>query len=118
MRRLLAFALLVLVVRAATTQEKKDDFPPIPTIDLKLKNPVEYGADVEPIFRAKCFSCHGEKRPRAGLDLRSKAALLKGGANGTALKPGSLKDSILWEKIRTDEPTTHSAPRSSSGCTL
>jgi Protein of unknown function (DUF1553)/Protein of unknown function (DUF1549)/Planctomycete cytochrome C len=57
---------------------------------------------VLPIFAAKCLRCHGDKRQKGGLDLRSKAALLKGGENGAALKPGSLKDSILWEKIRTD----------------
>ena len=58
---------------------------------------------VLPIFEAKCFNCHGDKRQRGGLDLRTKAAILKGGENGASLKPGSLKDSILWEKIRTDE---------------
>src|SRR6185369_13804633 len=58
---------------------------------------------VLPIFKAKCFSCHGDKRQRGGLDLRTKAAIIKGGESGTSLKPGSLKDSLLWEKIRTDE---------------
>src|SRR5262245_33894404 len=58
---------------------------------------------VLPIFQAKCLNCHGEKRQRGGLDLRSRAAIVKGGESGTALKPGSIKDSLLWEKIRTDE---------------
>lgn len=58
---------------------------------------------VLPIFEAKCLKCHGEKRQRGGLDLRTKAAMLKGGENGSALTPKSLKGSLLWEKIRTDE---------------
>src|SRR5688572_22587174 len=58
---------------------------------------------VLPIFQAKCLSCHGEKRQRGGLDLRTKSAIVKGGESGTSLKPGSLKESLLWEKIRTDE---------------
>jgi len=58
---------------------------------------------VLPIFQAKCLSCHGEKKQRGGLDLRTKSGIVKGGETGTALKPGSLKDSLLWEKIRTDE---------------
>ena len=57
---------------------------------------------VLPIFAAKCLRCHGDKRQRGGLDLRTKAALLKGGEYGAVLKPGSLKDSVLWEKIRSD----------------
>src|SRR5438046_6130105 len=58
---------------------------------------------VLPIFQAKCFNCHGEKRQRGGLDLRTKATIVKGGERGSSLKPGSLKDSLLWDKIRTDE---------------
>ncbi len=56
-----------------------------------------------PIFQAKCLNCHGDKRQRGGLDLRSKSATVKGGDSGVSLKAGTLKDSVLWEKIRTDE---------------
>ena len=64
---------------------------------------LSFEKSVLPIFQAKCFNCHGEKRQRGGLDVRNKAAILKGGESGAVLKPSSLKDSILWEKIRTDE---------------
>ena len=67
------------------------------------KDALPFEKSVLPIFQAKCFNCHGEKKQRGGLDMRTKAAILKGGENGTALKSMSLKDSILWEKIRTDE---------------
>src|SRR5437870_2306916 len=63
---------------------------------------LSFEKSVLPIFEAKCLRCHGEKRQRGGLDLRSKAGMLKGGDNGAALKPGSLKGSLLWEQIRTD----------------
>src|SRR6185312_12155585 len=64
---------------------------------------LSFEKSVLPIFQAKCLNCHGEKRQKGGLDLRVKSAILKGGESGSALKPGSLKGSILWEKIRTDE---------------
>src|SRR5262245_4179932 len=64
---------------------------------------LSFEKSVLPIFQAKCFNCHAEKRQRGGLDLRTKAAVVKGGESGSALKAGSLKDSLLWEKIRTDE---------------
>jgi hypothetical protein len=58
---------------------------------------------VLPIFQAKCLSCHGEKRQKARLDVRTKSAILKGGDSGPSLKLGSLKDSLLWDKIHSDE---------------
>ena len=67
------------------------------------KDALPFERSVLPIFRAKCLQCHGEKKQRGKLDLRTKAAMLKGGESGVALKPGSLQASLLWEKIRSDE---------------
>jgi hypothetical protein len=64
---------------------------------------LSFEKSVLPIFEAKCLRCHGEKKQKAMLDLRTKAGLLEGGETGAALKPGSLKESLLWEKIRTDQ---------------
>jgi len=64
---------------------------------------VLFERDVLPVFRARCWNCHGDKKQKAGLDLRSKAALVHGGESGPALTPGSLKDSLLWEKIASDK---------------
>src|SRR4051812_18825513 len=38
-----------------------------------------FSRDVLPVLQAKCLSCHGGEKQKAGLDLRSKAAALKGG---------------------------------------
>src|SRR5438105_1310261 len=67
------------------------------------KESLPFEKSVLPIFEAKCLRCHGDKKQRGKLDLRSKAAILKGGESGVALKPGSLKGSLLWEKIHSDE---------------
>jgi hypothetical protein len=67
------------------------------------KQALTFEKSVLPIFASKCLSCHGDKKQRALLDLRTKTAALKGGESGAAVKPGSLKDSLLWEKIRTDQ---------------
>jgi hypothetical protein len=64
---------------------------------------LSFEKSVLPIFEAKCLRCHGEKKQKGMLDLRTKSSLLRGGENGPALKPRSLKDSLLWEKIRTDQ---------------
>jgi mono/diheme cytochrome c family protein len=56
--------------------------------------------DVRPLFRAKCWRCHGEKGRKADLDLTTVAGALKGGESGPAIVPGKPDDSILFEKVR------------------
>ena len=55
--------------------------------------------DVETILSAKCWVCHGRREQRAGLDLRSHSALLKGGRSGPALVPGNPEASLLVQRI-------------------
>jgi hypothetical protein len=59
--------------------------------------------DVLPLFEAKCLRCHGAEKQRAGLDLRTKAGLLRGGDSGPAVTPGSPERSELWIKIAADK---------------
>src|SRR5579872_719438 len=59
--------------------------------------------DILPIFQAKCLRCHGEQKPKAKLDLRTKATILKGGETGPALVPGAAPKSLLWEKVSDDK---------------
>ena len=59
--------------------------------------------EIEPILKAHCYACHGIDMPKAGLDLRTRAGMLKGGKNGPALNPGSIKDSLIWINISTDK---------------
>ena len=60
---------------------------------------------VEPIFRNKCFQCHGaDKVKRKGeLDLRSVSRMLQGGDSGSALIPGKLENNLIWEKVVSGE---------------
>jgi hypothetical protein len=58
--------------------------------------------NVLPIFEKRCISCHGTPRKRGGLDMRTMAALLKGGENGPSLVPGKPEQSLLWETIATN----------------
>src|SRR5262245_36480909 len=41
--------------------------------------PVSYETDIRPLLAHHCWECHGEKKRKAELDLRSKAGMLKGG---------------------------------------
>ena len=66
-------------------------------------DPPTFEKDLLPLFQARCLKCHGAEQQKADLDMRSKAALLKGGESGPAVKPGSPSESVLWEYISKDQ---------------
>ncbi|HVX10358.1 MAG TPA: PSD1 and planctomycete cytochrome C domain-containing protein [Pirellulales bacterium] len=59
--------------------------------------------DVIPILLRRCSACHGRHRQEAGLDLRTKASLLRGGKSGPAIVPGRADDSLVVRRIRAGE---------------
>lgn len=56
--------------------------------------------DIIPIMLRRCSACHGLRRQEAGLDLRTKAAMLRGGKSGPAIVPGQPDESRIIKKIR------------------
>jgi mono/diheme cytochrome c family protein len=56
--------------------------------------------DVLPILLVHCTVCHGARRREAGLDLRSRAAMLQGGKSGPALRPGRPDQSLMLKRIQ------------------
>ena len=46
-----------------------------------------------------CLECHGGKTTRAGFDLSSRGALMKGGERGAAIIAGKPAESLLYQKI-------------------
>src|ERR1700675_3023632 len=59
--------------------------------------------DVLPILTKQCLGCHGGLRQKGGLDLRTMAAMLKGGRSGPAVKSGDVNGSLMWQRIAADE---------------
>ncbi len=60
----------------------------------------QFEKDVLPLLSARCLKCHGGTKPKAGLDLQTRAGMLKGGESGAALTPGSAAKSLVFEMIR------------------
>jgi hypothetical protein len=55
--------------------------------------------DILPIVHLRCVTCHGPQRQDGGVDLRTKASMLRGGNNGTALVPGDASASLMMQRI-------------------
>lgn len=51
----------------------------------------------------RCAVCHGAERQEGGLDLRTAAGLLKGGQSGPAVVPGKPDESLMLQRIVSQE---------------
>lgn len=77
--------------------------------------PEFYTMHVEPIFKASCYRCHGGMNRRGGLNIQTRAGMLKGGHDGTVLVPGDPAKSLLVKLIRHEGPKNDPMPMPSKG---
>ncbi len=63
--------------------------------------PVDFDAQIRPIFETSCLRCHGAERPKGRFRLDTREDALKGGDNGIAIVPGdSAKSPIVYYVAR------------------
>ena len=55
--------------------------------------------DIVPIMNLRCTVCHGLRRQDGGLDLRSRASMLRGGKSGPAIVLGKPEESLILKRI-------------------
>jgi mono/diheme cytochrome c family protein len=65
---------------------------------------VSFEKDVMPIFKASCVSCHKADKKKGKLDMSNYAELMKGGKQGSPVKPGDPAKSLLIEMVGGKEP--------------
>ncbi|HEY0550136.1 MAG TPA: DUF1549 domain-containing protein, partial [Verrucomicrobiae bacterium] len=61
--------------------------------------PVDFTKDIQPIFEATCWNCHGPKKQESGFRLDDRAAALKGGEHGGDIVPGKSATSLLIHAV-------------------
>lgn len=69
-----------------------------------------YQQRVKPIFDANCARCHGGMSHRGGLNMDTKAGLLKGGHDGSVLDLSHPERSLLIKLIRHEGPANDPMP--------
>jgi cytochrome c len=100
----LAVATVVLVslgLRANKVQAAAQD---------EAARPEFYTTKVQPIFQANCYRCHGGMNHRGGLNIATRAGMMKGGHDGTVLVPGDPAKSLLVRLIRHEGPQIDPGP--------
>ncbi|MBM3835151.1 MAG: DUF1553 domain-containing protein [Verrucomicrobia bacterium] len=60
---------------------------------------VEYLRDVKPLLRERCYTCHGALKQKKSLRLDTVAAMLKGGSDGPAIRPGAPSQSLIIKRV-------------------
>ena len=63
----------------------------------------KFESDIAPILVTRCLKCHGDGKLEAGLDLRRRFLILKGGDSGAGIVEGRPDESLLIQKIAADE---------------
>src|SRR5487761_12996 len=62
---------------------------------------IDFGRDVQPLFKAHCYECHGPKQKKNGFRLDRRRDALRGGTI-TVIGPGNSAASRLYLKLVTD----------------
>ena len=105
MKRLITVCLSVLILSLAAVYAAEKDKASVQIDPSKLPPPAEkkdvtYNADIKPLLEKSCVKCHGAAdKPKAGLRLDSKGAVLQGSKNGKVIEVGKAADSKLYEAI-------------------
>jgi mono/diheme cytochrome c family protein len=78
-------------VLAAFSLTRGDDAPARPAVD--------FVRDVQPIFAANCYECHGPQKSKGALRLDARPLAINGGASKAAVVPGSSEKSVLIHRV-------------------
>ena len=86
------FGLLTLLFSAAGQTQAAELPPP-------AEREVDFTADIQPLFAARCLSCHGADKHEGGLRLHRKADALAGGDRGAIFQPGNSAESRIVQLV-------------------
>lgn len=100
---------------------KKPEPTPEPVVVAKKPEPkpapkanvpeVTFAKDLVPVIRSHCLTCHGTPKIEGGFDMRTAAAMLKGGNSGDAFKPGDPSKGSLWSLVKDNEMPPAGKPK-------
>lgn len=77
---------------------------------LPADDGLQFNRDIRPILSAKCFQCHGPDQASREADLRLDISDATSGpfldrSGSVAIEPGSLENSVVWQRINSTDPS-------------
>ena len=66
---------------------------------LPAAEPVDYGRQIKPILRKRCYACHGPLKTKQDLRLDTARRMKTGGDSGPAITPGKSAESLLIQRV-------------------
>ena len=72
---------------------------------------IDFDRDIQPVFAAKCYSCHGPEKQKSGLRLDTPERAMAGGDTGKAIVPGKSSKSLLYRYIAGLDPEIKMPPK-------
>src|SRR5215813_13534570 len=85
---------VVFVFVALMTGIQRWSQPSAAAMNAGRQSKVDFAREIQPIFQASCYGCHGPKRQMAGLRLDSKKVAL-----ARAIVPGKSNESPLYQRV-------------------
>jgi hypothetical protein len=65
---------------------------------------------IKPLLQARCYSCHGSLKQKAGLRLDTVALMVRGGDSGPAVVKGDAGESLILDRVTADEAAERMPP--------
>ena len=66
---------------------------------------VDFSRDIQPILSEHCINCHGNEKPKGGLEMTTREGMLKELKSGErAIIPGKPGQSELLRRLASDDP--------------
>jgi uncharacterized membrane protein/mono/diheme cytochrome c family protein len=66
---------------------------------VNVQEALAYNDIIQPIFQAKCYSCHGTTKQKGKLRLDEPSFIVKGGEDGKVIIPGSAGESEMIKRL-------------------
>ena len=77
--------------------------PFVSVVSADANDSLEYLRDIKPILARKCYACHGALKQEASLRLDTVSLMKRGGESGSALKSRNLEESLVWQRVSSEE---------------
>jgi mono/diheme cytochrome c family protein len=70
---------------------------------LPAADKVDFAQQIRPIFKERCYGCHGPQKQESGLRLDKRQEALAGGDSGAAIVPGDPATGLLLKYVQSED---------------